>query len=446
VLGEYVYAEGDGVRIVGRHERTTTTPTAFAPTSLTALSVEAGGHRLEVYADLTQLAVVIDGLLTPLSPNQVRAVGPAISITSIEPTRLTIGVDGALISMYGLLPLTGNHFTNRAQLNTEYTAAAHHRWRGLLGTNDGNQDNDLVGRDGVAITADQAWDHGAAFYGFTESWRLHDPAESPFLLPSDQFGLPNDPRPGDELLEPYRQQAVALLATLETSCAAGPDQAGTLVDQLAIELAIGAATDALIEYACSYTIAGRITVDIPDGDGSFTLPAPGAQVVVEVVGLEACSTTTNSNGDYRCTARPIAGDTIGFPADVWVGVVAPGGDEIATRVKTGTIADRAPMGTTRTSFGNDISLDGHHVRVIDVAMALQRYGQPVTGAVVMVAHHFDDGDDGDALHAVATTVPFVGGSGRLLAAVGPSVTSVDLQLVSEAAGSPMTTIVIAGGG
>ncbi|MEQ9164274.1 MAG: VWD domain-containing protein, partial [Ilumatobacter fluminis] len=239
VRGEYVYAKSivDDARVVARHERTTpANDGAFRPTSVTAVAVEVDETVVELYARPEGGGgpeVRVDGEPVDLASSPTVAAGDGILLRKAQAGGRAVWiVETATFDVHLTvstpLELDGNRYFNMS-LRTDRTGTL----RGLVGSDDDDPSNDLTLADGVTtITLEEALAHDTELYSFTDSWRLTDPAESPFSQTYAGFDAPNEPQPGSAELAPFRQQALDLLGSLGSICSGDVSDGDYAVDVL----------------------------------------------------------------------------------------------------------------------------------------------------------------------------------------------------------------------
>lgn len=378
VLGEYVYLEplagAVGPTLHVRHELTRPGALGLAqPTSVTAVSLQTEGHKVEVYERPTPATVYIDGTSTALADGvpialtdtmSVVRTGSSIAVTSSE-------IDVTVISRGGILDL----YTN---------VAGGAPVRGLLGNPDGNAANDLMTRGGTTYTLGQVQQHSTELYAITDSWRVTDPAASTFTVPYAGFNDPNLPY-SVAALAPYRAQVISQLGSITAICDNGGGASSALIDQLALELAIGRPVAELSRYTCSYVVNGTVHA------GSAGT-VPGAEVTVDGPGLAPCVTTSSTVGTYTCRLVPdfseITSPTPILPLPItatarWNGSASP----VATN--TVQLPVLAGLAASPSSATVDLDVDPATLPTLVLGGTFVDNNGPVTQNVGMTIKAFD---------------------------------------------------------
>ncbi|MEZ5295170.1 MAG: VWD domain-containing protein [Ilumatobacteraceae bacterium] len=398
VRGEYVYAESivDDARIVARHERTApNNEGAFRPTSVTALAVEVGETVVEMYARPEGgggPVLRIDGEVVDLESTPTIAAGDGMllrrsqaggrAVWIVETPRFDVH-----LTVASPLDLDNNRHLN-VSVRTDRTGTL----RGLIGSDDDDPTNDLTFADGVTtITHEQALAHDTDLYAFTDSWRLTDPADSPFSQTYGGFDAANEPQPGSEALAPCRDEAIALLGSLGAICSGDVSVGDYAVGVLAIELAIGVSRPTARPYLCSYRVVGSVYSSIPDAGAAGI---EGAEIVVDAVGLQPCVAYADANGGYGCELVPDIdeigdGSGIEFPLPYTISVTPPGGDTPAV-VETGAFPEIATFGVCNT-VEHMIGLDIGDVTIVALEGVVSAFGEPEPGATWFDVTYRDTG-------------------------------------------------------
>ncbi|MCB0967875.1 MAG: VWD domain-containing protein, partial [Ilumatobacter sp.] len=371
-LGEYVYAEPvdgdpDRPRVIGRHEFARVAA-ALTPTALTALAVEFDGHRIEMYG--RPVSVRIDDVDVDLPS------GVSIRVSEfgyIRRSGNTYSFDHPSMSITASL---GSY------IDADITVVDDGTYVGMLGLADGDPTNDLLVRDPDAPIenwttyelADVRGGHDPVIE-IAESWRITDLADSPFGIVSDQFAAASPPRPGSELLEPYRVQARDMLAAVDAMCSAELGDSDYAIDVFAIELSIG--NDPAL-LGCNYDVTGRVLT------AGSALAVSGATVVVDGDGVAACTTTTDSTGGFLCRLAVDVDEVTAtgamVPIDVDIEVTPRGAATVTT---TTTIDEAAPFNTRQVVRAGDIEVPVTSVAVLELEGTLSAFGLPYTATTTI---------------------------------------------------------------
>ena len=379
VRGEYIYARTSPgaavpITIIARHEPTDPRPRLWAPTSITAIAVEVGGHQVEVYARIDGVGVAgappvyVDGVEIEMRQSVPIEIAPNFSVTM---KGWVVSVNGPGIQVSAKLA--------GSLLDVAISADQGLPVTGFLGSPDRNQANDFTAADGTAFTLSQLQQHDDELYAFTDSWRLEDEADSPFAVPYDDFGTDN-PAFTREDLAPFRAQAAALLDGISSVCNAGEGVESHVLDGLALELSIGRTPADLVGYSCTYVVRGLAQ----SGDS----PIPGLDVIVTVAGLTTCITTTGSDGRYQCVLTPDLAAIALDPPPLGIPLTASAEARFhgTATVLTSGSADfpgRAPVGAGSVGAFVDLDIDPSLLPNAVVAGNLFRAGSPLIGTVPM---------------------------------------------------------------
>jgi VWD domain-containing protein len=394
--GEYVYAQQvdpdpDGPRVVARHEDFGSSTSLFAATVVTGVAVEQAGVKLEVTT--RPPAVRLDGDIVEFPIGSYIEVSPGVFVgrTTAGTYRFTTTDIDVVIQV-------------SSYLNVDVFVADDASIVGLLGLADGDPATDLLIRDAAEpignwdeITLADARAHVDEFFEFSDSWRLTDPADSPFTVPSDVFDQPNRPRPGSELLEPYREQARRLVAANSVFCDnSGPAEEHT-IEVLAIEIAMGNEAGIL---TCEFVLSGSVRIDDPD-----TI-AVGVEVEASAPGLVDCVTTTDTVGNWRCTTGPDPlsdpPSEVTYPYDVDVVARAVGSTDVAASAVV-PLPQKAPF-TGQLSVGPiALVIPAATATVVELSGTLESGNEPVTTPTTLELV----GDDVDGNKVVGTRLTVV---------------------------------------
>ncbi len=333
-LGEFVYARSvnpGGVELQSRHARLP----SFADWASfnVAAAVRAGGNTFEVRLTPTRAAtekliLLLNGKPLTLSAGfytfgettvQIEADNslvvyslekdlPAASVGSPQAwTRVRIGKkpDNDLVRADTTEPVVS--------LDISMSTLPIGRYQGLLGTPNGNRQDEMTIPDGTVVTS---------LKGFVEAWRNADRTKSLFTYEAGQgpetFNLIQDKvRPTKADLTGAnggRNYIAEITALIRDTCLENPASVDpAFIEQQALELAVGRTAKNMIENGfCfdgrvykaglplpSFTTAqftGQVLLE------GLTAGASGATVVVTspTVGLKLCETTTDKEGRYRC--------------------------------------------------------------------------------------------------------------------------------------------------
>ena len=376
VLGEYVYAEsaGDEFRMVVRHDRATAgAGSAFGATIAAAASIEYEGAQVEFYLEPDGVAVYVNGEATVPVGNLLTFAGPGLSVAraSSSSDDYVVRIPGG-----GRVEISDRSDSSVPYMDVMMSVPPDGSLQGLLGSNDGIAFNDVARADGYILTDEAVAEHGAQFYTFTDSWRLGDQADSPFTVASAIFDEPNDPRPSDEDLAPFRAQAETLLGGLSAICASGDTPNDGLIGRVAIELAVGTDPSDIGDLSCDYVVVGQVTTR------GGELGVDQAFVEIDAPGLAPCSTITDPTGWFRCSTAPDVdevgdGSGITFPLEFDYAVTAPGGVAPAVTI-TGDFDSPPGYGEQAVSSDNPVDLPTGSLTIIDLAGTLTQFGAPVT--------------------------------------------------------------------
>ena len=394
VLGEYVYVEplagAVGPTLHVRQELTNpTSQSVFKPTSITAVSVDTEGHRVEVYERPTPGTVYIDGVATTL------ADGVPVALTD---TMSVVRTGSSIVVTSSEIDLTVLSRGYILDINVSVARGA--PVRGLIGTPDGNAANDLATRGGTTYALAQVRQHSTELYAITDSWRITDPANSTFTVAYAGFNDPNLPYDA-AALAPFRAQVVQQLGSITAICDAGGGASAALIDQLAAELAIGRPLGELSRYTCSYLVDGTARA----GTGAAASTVPGAEVTVDAPGLAPCVTTSSTTGTYSCRLVPdfneLSSSTAMLPLPITAQARWNGSPTvIATNtIQLGALAGLATQPATATL---DLAVDPAALPTLALSGTFVDNNGPVTRDVPMTVTAFDA-----ANNVVANTYDFV---------------------------------------
>ncbi|MCU1393459.1 MAG: hypothetical protein JWM34_1887 [Ilumatobacteraceae bacterium] len=376
VRGEYIWAEtlpsaDVPVQVTTRQESTQISNVTAPVTSVTAVAVQVGAHQVETYLRNT------DGLLLP---------APAVyvdhqPVTLAPSSSLQVSDDLSISLSQAVYTITGPGIVVTAAVNgstifdVAVTVDPDAPYVGLLGSPDGDPSNDITTAAGHTYAYGEIAGHQQALYDFAQSWRVTDPAASPFTVPYigfDDAQLPAD----DSILQPFRQQAADLLAGLDSVCDVQTSVDSHLVDGLALELAIGRTPSQLTSYSCSYVVQGTA---LSGGSG-----IPGAQVGVSVDGLRPCTAVTDANGLYQCLMTPDLAAITAHPPALPLHVVASvrfPGQSTAVATTTTSFPNLALVGGRPTSVSADFDIDPSLLPNVDISGTMKTAGQPIAGPV-----------------------------------------------------------------
>ncbi|WP_208293958.1 VWD domain-containing protein [Ilumatobacter fluminis] len=369
-LGEYLYAgplddDPAAPRVYARHEFTSAA-SALLPTSITAVAVAVDDHVVEVYGrEADELR--IDGVPT------VIASGESVELSDTATLRRS-GTDYVVDH-----PLMTVQIQPGAHIDVEITVYDDGTFGGLIGIADGDPANDIIERDPdlpveswTSYAVADARADGDLVIAIAESWRITEPDESPFSIPSDAFDDISPPRPGSELLEPYRVQAREMLAAVDAFCTGDTGAGAYAVDVFAIELAIG--NDPAL-LGCTFEVNGRVVTDVPQ------LPVTRAEVQIDAPGLAPCVVTTASDGGFRCRlgldSAEIAAGELTLPVDL-TAVVTPRGAAAPAATVAVALDEPAPFNGYRAVDTGDIVVPVGTTKTLLLAGDLTALGEPVT--------------------------------------------------------------------
>ena len=331
-LGEFVYLQprtiDGGFTIQARQERVATVGNfaLFPWTSwITALAVEADGTVFEfrpLRAADQQYPIRINGVEQLLDPGlytfgavDLKLMPDRVELVYGEYSLTVQSVLGAFMDFMLEVPRDATH-------------------EGMLGTPDGDIDNDFVYPDGSPATDE---------FAMADAWRIHSAADSLFTYAEGQGPQTyNRPQigagPSLQELAPYLTDAEILL---ELVC--NTDQLDPIaVRNTAVELLTGRdPAELLATGLCWYVVAGQVTNSLVAG-----LPVPGAKVTVTTADTPPCVTFTDRRGLYQC-ALP----SMGQAATVTVAVSERG--SASTQVQFDALPE---MGGTLKQDGVDLQV------------------------------------------------------------------------------------------
>jgi hypothetical protein len=288
-LGEFVYLRPKtgqtGLTIQGRQDYYVQ---GAGVAVMKAIAVKINGRVLEFYTNRAP-AVLVDGEST--SSTMIDLGGAA---------SLTIG--GSLYQIQA--GATRIEIVNKGSyLDLDITLTRDGTLEGLLGTPNGNPNDDLQLPNGTPITGTTVND----MMTLSDGWRITDRAKSLFTYGPGEgpetFNKANlylGQLPTGTQLAPYVQQAEDLLTN--TCAAAGAPANAREAQDLALELYLGAQPATVASQLCSYEITGALTTANPAG-----APAVGTLVTLTSAQTQSCQVYTNSLGQYRCTLAPLPG-------------------------------------------------------------------------------------------------------------------------------------------
>ncbi|GAB4204615.1 MAG: hypothetical protein OHK0022_29950 [Roseiflexaceae bacterium] len=338
-LGEFVYAQpvvSPTLTLQARHERIN----GFADWAsfVTAAAVQAGGHTFEVRLPASgrlgdEAVLLIDGTVVDLAPGMYTFGGAVLKVAAGNDATIYTadgGISGSTqadliswvrISMFADSRLVRSGSTEQAAgLRLEVSVPSNGNARGLLGTPDGNANNEFQLPDGAFATT---------FNAFNEAWRITDRTKSLFTYapgtgPETYNKIQDRAPPSQADLEGrtggtnYMQRARDLLAmTCQVDTSALEP---TFIRDIAMELAAGRTADNLIASGLckdnsvasvgqpaiplvGYQFSGQVTMQ-----GRPEIGLPGAKVVISspTLGQVLCETTTGEAGRYGCSLSTYA--------------------------------------------------------------------------------------------------------------------------------------------
>lgn len=394
VLGEYTYLRptgGTGAELHLRHDLTRPGANGLnEPTSVVGAAFRAEGHTLEVLSR-PAVAVLLDGL--PLVLDEGVPLEPVVGFTITRSGGdISVRADGVDVVV-----------TQRGSGGTGYldvTITAVGPYQGILGTPDGVAGNDLVGADGTTYAYGDVAQHGDALYAFTDSWRVHDLADSLFSSPDyGQFDAANPTR-DDAAFAQYRQQVIDALGQIGRICDGSATAASPIVNALALELAIGGDLGDFTGYSCSYAVSGTAAADDE--------PVAGVEVTVDAPGLLPCTTVTAGSGGFVCTAgvdldelAAMADDEPAFPMSAAVTGRWAGTTTVITSA-TATFPTRAPLGSGTHADGVRLAIDPSLLPTLDLSGRATDLGAPRSGAFPLRFEALDA--SGNVLATLRSTV------------------------------------------
>ncbi len=438
VLGEYTYLgpdvdhpdydpESPGSRVDARHELTAPDSTGtIKPTSITGVSVDVAGHRIEAYTR-PGLVLLVDGEERPLGSGiSDRLVGD-VQITAVPtppgsygPTRLYI--EGPDIKVEAEIYI---RTASTSLMNLWVWSIEGEPQRGLLGNTDGDQSNDLRSRDGTVFPLALIRQHRIDLYRLTDSWRIVDPSDSIFTRTYDGFDDVNHEVDLDAVAE-WIGQAETLLARAGRVCSGVEDP--RLAEMLAWELAIGTDPDELGDLICTYRVGGRVVLE----DAGFGYPLAGVEVRLAGPGLVDCTTLTSSSGSFSCNLHAdVSTGEPGEPAPPTVTAVAvwPGAPDQV--LATGTVEFRGRAEAGQVSQGTiNLVTDASAAPLIELTGSLTWGGTPHEGPFLLYLN---------ALDAEGNTLP--GSSGPISVSHGEDGTFTRRELLPRGATAVRVTYV-----
>lgn len=374
------------------------TPGSHAKTIL-AMAVDYHGHRIEAYRNPIG-KILIDGEEVTWNDPLARTLEPDLSLT-VAKGKLSIFAGGYTYDADGLT----------SYMNVKVKAPTGSPIRGILGSPNGDPDDDLRAADGHVITLAQARAHSYDFFGFTESWRVTDPAESLFSIPLDTFDTPVAPF-DPAVLAPYVAQVQDAFAELSPVCAGLGDAGPTsyAVVSIALEVYSGTPLDEAMAFTCTYQVYATTTN--PNETVQVNKYLSGFDIHMSAPGLTSCDTVIPVNGVVSCDLTPdhnalVAGGIPDGPPTVTMVVTHPvTGDVVATGTKT--FAAKASFGSSvsvnAVAAGTD-PVDGS----VTISGTLTRAGEPITSSTLFVVEEYDA--DGKLLwYANKSVTPAADGS------------------------------------